>query len=263
MFGSVPRNLWERRLESDAENCIPLATRLLWIEREGDWRDGDREVGAVLVDAGNGDKFDPRTREQFAIEVVPPEGWGVPLDRLTDVIITHLHFDHSGGLTRRTEEGDVEPVFPDAVHHLQRENRDEARAPWARERASYLPENLDPLEQRGSLRLAEGPVELLPGIRVEVVEGHTRGLQWVLVGEGPGAVAFPSDLVPTSRHLHLPWIMGYDRCARTTYDEKAAFLERAVEEDWVVIFEHDPDLAAARIGRDARGRFEVREAVEI
>ena len=222
MFGSVPRTMWQKRQTPDAHNRILLATRLLWIEAESDPA-GPR----ILVDTGNGDKFDERFQEMFAIESRPPEEWGVPLDELTDVVLTHLHFDHAGGVTRRGGDSAVEPSFPGARVHLQRANLDNARDPWDRERASYLPENFEPLASV-DLNLVEGAAELLPDLRVEVADGHTQGLQWLLVGSGEGAVAYPADLIPTSSHLHLPWIMGYDRCPDTTYREKRRFLDRAV-----------------------------------
>lgn len=256
MFGSVPRTLWEKRQAPDALNRILLATRLLWIEEEGA---GGRRV---LVDTGNGQKFDERFREIFAIESRPPGEWGLPLDDLTDVVLTHLHFDHAGGVTRRSGDGTaLEPSFPGARVHLQRANLDNARDPWERERASYLPENFEPLAT-ADLHLVEGPAELLPDLRVEVADGHTIGLQWLLVGSGEGAVAYPADLIPTSSHLHLPWIMGYDRCAETTYREKRRFLERAVAGRWVVVFEHDPEISAATIRRDERGRFALDEVMK-
>ena len=255
MFGSVPRVLWERKLAPDALHRIPLATRLLYLER----RDGS---GGVLVDTGNGQKWDEASREQFAIEARSPGDWGIPLEKVTDLVLTHLHFDHAGGATHHGDSGKLEPTFPGARVHVQRRNWEQAHAPWDRERASYRAENFSPLDGPG-LELHDGPGEILPGIHVEVVDGHTEGLQWLLVGQGAGAVAFPADLIPTSRHLHLPWIMGYDRCPRTTLDEKRGFLERAADEGWIVVFEHDPDLPAATVTRDARGRFVVADRVDL
>lgn len=256
MFGSVPRALWERKNPADDLNRIDLATRLLWIEDETSSR-------RILVDVGNGDKFDERTAAMFELRVNDPETWGISLEGVTDVILTHLHFDHAGGMTRRSSGGDLELVFPAARVHLQRENWDNARQPWDRERASYLEENWRPLEEKSDLQLLDGPTQLFDQITVELAHGHTRGLQWIKVGDGRGAIVYPSDLMPTSSHVHLPWIMGYDRCAQTTYDEKAAFLERAVDEEWIVVFEHDPNTAAATIGRDDRGRFVIDQVVEL
>ena len=253
MFGSVPRTLWERKNPADESNRIELATRLLWLEGGG---------RKILVDAGNGDKFDERAAEMFAIKVEPPEEWGVAVEEVTDVILTHLHFDHAGGISRRSKEGQLELVFPEAETYLQRENWDNARQPWARERASYLEENWKPLES-AKLHLLDGPTEIAPSLYVEVAHGHTHGLQWVRVGEGRGALVYPSDLMPTASHIRLPWIMGYDRCAETSYEEKSAFLNRAVDEEWIVVFEHDARTEAVTIKRDARGRFGMKEKIDL
>lgn len=258
MFGSVPRVLWERKAPPDERNRIELATRSLWIEEIS----GQRRV---LVDLGNGEKFDDRGREMFRIENVDPARWGVPLHELTDIVLTHLHFDHAGGVSqhgRHDEAGTLELTFPGATVHVQRENLQNARTPNEKERGGYRAENVEPLAA-AELRLLEGDGPLFPGIDVTVFNGHTRGLQGICIGSGNGTVAFPSDLIPTASHLHLPWIMGYDRCAETTLQEKRRFLERAVEERWVVVFGHDPQIAAATIGRDARGRFAVDEIVTL
>jgi glyoxylase-like metal-dependent hydrolase (beta-lactamase superfamily II) len=256
MFGSVSRTLWERKNPADSLNRIELATRLLWLEDESSSR-------RILVDAGNGNKFDQRTASIFDLQENAPESWGIAPDEVTDVVLTHLHFDHAGGMTRRSESGELGLVFPNARVHVQRENWDNARQPWDRERASYLEENWGPLEEKGDLHLLDGPTSLFDEVTVELAHGHSRGLQWIKVGDGRGAVAYPSDLIPTASHIHLPWIMGYDRCAQTTFEEKEAFLNRAVDEEWVVVFEHDPTTAAATIKRDDRGRCVIDQVVDV
>jgi glyoxylase-like metal-dependent hydrolase (beta-lactamase superfamily II) len=255
MFGSVPRALWASKAPPDAENRIELATRSLWLEERGGGR-------RVLVDAGNGEVLGERERAMFAVGALDPSRWGVPAAAVTDVVLTHLHFDHAGGSVRRGASGAFEPAFPRARVHVQRENLDNARAPTERERASYLRQVVEPIE-RADLRLHEGDGEVLPAVRALVVHGHTRGLQALVIGSGRGAVAYPSDLIPTASHLHLPWIMGYDRCAETTLEEKRRFLERAAAERWIVVFEHDPAIAAATVTVDARGRFTVGEVVDL
>ena len=255
MFGSVPKTLWHKRAPADEENRIELATRSLLIEDTESTR-------RILVDVGNGTKFDAVGVERFAIDSLDPAKWNVDADTLTDVVITHLHFDHAGGITKHESDGRVGLTFPEAEIVLQRENLDNARAPTAKEGGSYLPENVDPLSS-AKLRLVDGAGEIFPEINVRVFHGHTRGLQAVIVGTGPGAIAYPSDLVPMSHHLGLPWIMGYDRCAETTLEEKRGFLDEAVSERWVVVFEHDPAIAAATLKKDHRGRVVIDDVVEL
>jgi glyoxylase-like metal-dependent hydrolase (beta-lactamase superfamily II) len=259
MFGSVPRALWERAEPADPENRIGLVARVLFLEGGG---------RRILVDAGPGTKFGPREAAMFAVSTEPDETLPFRWEELTDVVLTHLHFDHAGGATRFAPGGGLEgrspvvPSAPGARHWLQRANHERALAPGPRERASYLRDNVEPLG--GSLLdLVDGEREIIPGIRVHISNGHTRGLQWVTVGEGKGALAFPADVIPTSSHVHLPFVMGYDMCVETLLAEKEAFLARAVEEEWVVVFEHDRQVPAARLARGKDGRFVVAERVEI
>ena len=244
--------LWSRLIAPDDENRIRLATRSLLIR-------ADRRL--FLVDLGCGDKWSDKLRRIFGVEPVAPLPAG---GDVTDVILTHLHFDHAGGISRRTpgKTEEVEPCYPGARVHLQASNLQAAREPGPRERASYLKENLSVLE-RVPLELAHGGREIVPGLWVHPSDGHTRGLQWVEISGGGTTVAFPSDLIPTSRHLPLPYAMGYDMCVEKLLEEKEEFLRRAVAEDWIVVFVHDPDVPAARIKVDDRGHYAVREVVEL
>jgi len=251
MFGSVPKAIWAGLIPPDGDNRIRLATNSLIVAT------GDRRF---LVDVGCGDKWSDKVRAIYGVEpVVPPPRAG----EITDVILTHLHFDHAGGLSRRVGgTTDLEPCYPGARVHLQEANLEVARAPGPRERASYLKENLAILERVPPV-LTRGSAEIVPGLWVHRSDGHTRGLQWVEVrGEG-GTVAFPSDLIPTSRHLPIPYAMGYDMHVEQLLEEKAEFLRRAVAEDWIVVFVHDSDVPAARVKVDERGHYAVREAVEL
>ena len=253
MFGSVPRTIWSGLIPADSDHRIRLATNSLIVET-GEQR--------FLVDVGCGDKWSDKLRRIYGIE---PAGLlpGGP-DSVTDVILTHLHFDHAGGLSKRVPGSDteVEPCYPRARVHLQEANRDLARDPGPRERASYLRQNTTVLD-KVPLELVRGGTEIVPGLRVHRSDGHTRGLQWVEVRAGGSTVAFPSDLIPTAHHLPLPYAMGYDMCVEKLLEEKEDFLRRAVAGDWIVVFVHDPDIPAARIGIDERGHYAVREVVGI
>lgn len=249
MFGSVPRPMWERLIAPDPLHRIPLALRLLLLENPTEGR-------LVLVDGGVGDKEDEAFRDRFAVEgsALPAalREAGVDPAAVTDVVITHLHFDHAGGLTTRDSAGTVVPTLPQARHFLQVSNRENCLAPNARERASYLRENIDPLAEI-DLELVEGDVEIMPGVRVERTDGHTTGMQTLRIEGGGSVVRYLADLAPTHHHIRLPFTMGYDMCAQTVMEEKARMLAAAREEEATLLFEHDPVVAAAKLVEE-RGR---------
>ncbi|WP_412062996.1 MBL fold metallo-hydrolase [Rubrivirga sp. IMCC45206] len=242
MFGIVPKALWARRIAPDGQNRIPLATRCLLLRGHG---------RTVLVDTGCGDKGDARFNEIYGIDPDAPtlaDGLatlGVAPEDVTDVVLTHLHFDHVGGATRR-EGGRLVLTFPAATHHVQR-----AHWAWAaespREGASFLAENLDPLAASGMLALVDGDALGLPHLAAHVVDGHTTGQQLVRVTDGERSLLFAGDLVPTSAHVPDLWIMAYDIAPLATLREKRELLGRAAAEGWTLVFEHDTETASARV----------------
>lgn len=251
MFGSVPKNLWSKVISCDDENCIPLASRSLLI------RDGAR---TILVDVGLGDKWNEKSRAIFGIKNFTFAELGIRPEDITDVILTHLHFDHAGGISKYTDQGELKATFPNAKVYVQKSNYENAKSPSLRERASYLTENVSVLSQV-ELVLVDGLVEVLPGIKVHRVDGHTVGQQWVEVITERDLYMFATDLIPTSRHLPLPYTMGYDICCSSVMREKAEFLEYAVSKNAIVVFQHDPDTAAARVCLNEKGHFAVKEKV--
>jgi glyoxylase-like metal-dependent hydrolase (beta-lactamase superfamily II) len=253
MFGTVPKALWAKLMRPDADNRISLATWSLLIKAD------DR---LFMVDAGTGHSLPEKVARNYGVEPLPERDVGFDPGAVTDVIISHLHFDHAGGLFRRKPgpDGDIELCYPEARVYVQAAHLENARRPNIRERASFLRENLAALE-RSSLVLTEGAQEIYPGIWVHRSDGHTRGLQWVEVRAEGSAAAFPSDLIPFSHHVALPYTMGYDINVERLLVDKEDFLNRALAGDWVVVFEHDPDVPAARLKRDDKGRVSVREPV--
>lgn len=242
MFGSVPKSLWSRTNPPDERNRIRLAMRCLLLVGEG---------RRILVDDGIGAKMPAKLADIYRIEPGVPAledalaGVGLTVADITDVVLTHLHFDHAGGSTRREGEGLV-PRLPNARYFVQRRNWENAHAPNPRERASYLAENFDPLMEAGVLTLWDGPQRPWPGIEVFTFDGHTRGQQGVRVGEGAEAIHYVADLIPTASHVRVPFVMGYDVAALESMDEKRALLTRAAAERAWVMFEHDPAIALAR-----------------
>lgn len=241
MFGSVPKPMWSRTNPPDERNRIRLAMRCLLLVGHG---------RTVLVDVGLGDKFDSKLRDIYRVENEPRletslAAAGVAPEDVTDVVLTHLHFDHAGGATARAGDRLV-PRLPNARWYVQRRNWENAHAPNPRERASYMPENFDPLMAAGVLELWEGPSRPWPGVELITAEGHTRGQQLVRVEGGGQAAYFVADVIPTASHVRIPFVMGYDVAAIETMAEKRDLLARAAAEGAWVVLEHDPETAMAR-----------------
>jgi glyoxylase-like metal-dependent hydrolase (beta-lactamase superfamily II) len=261
MFGVVPRPLWEKQIAPDARNRIPMALRCLLIEDTLSPR-------KVLVDTGIGEWAGEKQRDIYAIDrsARSLEGdlarAGVARDQITDVIITHLHFDHAGGLARRGAGGEWEPAFPRATVHIQRRHWSWAHHPTARDAGSFIGDTFRLLEGSGRLHLLEGETELFAGVSILVSEGHTVGMQLVRVSDGGQALTHCADLVPTRAHLRVSWGMAYDNYPLTLIEEKRMLLAQAVEENGILYFEHDPQAAACRV-REERGEVVMAEQVAL
>lgn len=249
MFGSVPKNLWSKSIPGDSENCIHLACRSLVI---------DYSNRRFLVDVGMGEKWNEKQRLIYGIRNTPRDQWAFDPAAITDVILTHLHFDHAGGITSPTPDGGVTLSYPQATIHLQKANWEHARNPTLKDRASYLADNVQPLTQ-AKLTLYEGTHEIVPGLTVHRVDGHTKGQQWLEISDGTEKIFFATDLIPTAHHVPLAYHMGYDVCAETLLGEKEAFLSRATAEKAWICFQHDTDTALARVGLNERGQYHVTE----
>jgi glyoxylase-like metal-dependent hydrolase (beta-lactamase superfamily II) len=242
MFGSVPKPLWSKLEPPDERNRIRLSMRCLLLEGEG---------RRILVDDGIGTKLPDKLADIYGVDhsVHTLEGslaaLGLGVEDITDVVLTHLHFDHAGGSTRR--DGDrVVPTFPRARYHVQRRNLENARHPNPRERASYMAENFEPLAEHGVLETWDGPQRPWPGIEIFTAEGHTRGQQLVRIESGEGVLYFVADLIPMAPHVRIPFVMGYDMAAIETMDEKRSLLTRAAAERAWIALEHAPSVALAR-----------------
>lgn len=256
MFGVVPKPLWARRTEPDERNRIPLAMRCLLVETANtrmliDTGIGAKEpekfLGMFRVDnAGSPTRLEDSLREA-----------GVEPDTIDIVLSTHLHFDHAGGNTLRAADGKITAAFPNAAYYIRRKEWEFAHLDNERVRASYLPDNFDPLASEDRIRFVEQDAEIVPGVRVLHTAGHTPGHQSVLIGKGESRVLYLADLVPTVAHLPLPWIMGYDVEPLVTLESKRSILATAVREGWTLAFEHDPTTAWGRPVESSPGRVEL------
>jgi glyoxylase-like metal-dependent hydrolase (beta-lactamase superfamily II) len=257
MFGVVPKALWERRIAADDRNRIPLALRCLLIETPN---------ALVLVDNGVGNKENEKFREIYGIENSPSphSGWATRLeeglhelgfsrDDVDVMIDTHLHFDHAGGNTFLDVDGEVQLTFPRATYYVQRGEWEWAHLRNERISASYLPHNFNPVHEAGKFEFLDGEREIIPGISVRLTPGHTPHHQSVILRSGGDTACFLADVMPTSAHLPLPWIMGYDVEPLVTLESKRALVADALRENWLLIFEHDPAVPWGRLGsKDGR-----------
>jgi len=246
VFGIIPKALWSKRVPSDERNRVRLAVRCLLL------------VGAdriILVDTGLGDRYNAKLQEIYRINPAGRTLRGalsetdVSPEAVTDVVITHLHFDHCGGALEYLD-GEARPVFPHAVYHVQRANYAWALKPCALDRNSYIPANFLPLETMGRLRLLDGTAELAPGIQMLVTHGHTPGLQSVLVHDPAQPLFFGADLFPCSNHLQPIWISAFDLDPVRMVADKQHFLTRIPAENWRLVFPHDPQIAVAAVTRN-------------
>jgi glyoxylase-like metal-dependent hydrolase (beta-lactamase superfamily II) len=260
MFGIVPRPLWEKRIAPDARNRIRLAARSLVAI--------DRDAGrVVVVDDGVGEKWDAKRTDIYAIDRsgggldAGLARLGVARTDVTDVLLTHLHFDHAGGTTRRGPEGALELTFPRATHHVQRRQWQLAHAPSEKDAASYVADDFALLGHSNLLHLVEGEARLFPDFELIVSEGHTAAQQLPRFRGDGTHVTFCGDLIPTHAHLRPSWVMAYDVAPVTTAEEKKVLLAEALEDDGVLFFEHDAAMAACRL-REEDGHPVFREAVE-
>ena len=260
MFGNVPRAMWEKWVPPDADNRIPLACRALLV----DGLDGR----TVLFETGIGAFFEPKLRERYGVvedrhvllESLAAAGFAH--EDIDAVVISHLHFDHAGGLLSAWQEGrEPELLFPNATFIIGREAWQRALEPHPRDRASFIPGLTSLLQASGRLELVDGEHSptLGPRVRFHYSNGHTPGLMLAEVGPADGGgVVFCADLIPGRPWVHLPVTMGYDRAPELLIDEKRQFLEDKLARGVRLYFTHDTACALADVTRDERGRFGTR-----
>ncbi len=254
MFGVVPKPLWEKRIPADARNRIPMGTRCLLVEHPD---------GLVLIDTGAGNKEDRKFVDVYGLEAeveghpsmlhaaLAAAGFGAADVRV--VINSHLHFDHAGGNTMKAPDGEIVPTFPYARYLIHRGELAYATNPNERTAASYFPRNWDPLRATGQLELVESGTELVAGIHMRHTPGHTPTHQSIVVERAGETAVFLADVCPTSAHVPLPWIMGYDVEPLVTLESKRALWRDAAAGGWLVVFEHDATVPWGRIVEGERG----------
>ncbi len=254
MFGVVPKSLWQKLIPVDEKNRVSLNLRCLLLQ-------GNQQN--ILIDTGIGEKGSDKFQQMFRIDhsrynlQKALAAHQLSCADITDVILTHLHFDHAGGATKTNEHGEIIPTFPNATYYVQAENLHWALNPTEKDRASYLQENFVPLQTSKQLKVLHGECEPFEGIKMLCFDGHTKGQQLPLIYTKKTKLFFCADLFPTSVHISPPWIMAYDNEPLTTLCEKKLILQKACAENWSLFFEHCPHFAMGKIKQDQNAKFSL------
>lgn len=262
MFGVVPKQMWNKLNPADDNNMCTWAMRCLYVE------DGNRKI---LIDTGMGDKQDDKFKSHFephgpydlitsleAIDVAPEE--------ISDVFLTHLHFDHGGGALFKDKEANIRPAFPAATYWTNRSHLDSALKPNPREKASFLKENIVPLIDGNHFKYLaeESGVHLTENITVDFYYGHTEAMMVPTLHLDSGKkLVYPADLLPSAHHVRMPYVMAYDIKPLVTLKEKAAFYEKIYDDDTYLFFEHDKDTVIGKLEKNDRGRYMINNKVAL
>lgn len=249
MFGVVPKKIWNGLVPADENNLCTWAMRCMVVVGGG---------RTILIDCGMGDKQDPKffshyePHGPYALES-SLKTHGITPDDITDVFLTHLHFDHCGGAVKRNEKGKLVPAFANAKYWTNERHWNWANNPNAREKASFLKENYEPLQKHGVLHFIEENEDLVPGFSTIWTYGHTEAMMLPVIRFNGRKVVYMADLLPSRAHIPLPYVMGYDVRPLVTIKEKEAFLKEAYDKQYVLYFEHDADAECCDLIQTEKG----------
>jgi len=261
MFGVVPKTLWSRGIAANENNRISMTMRCLLVE--------STKTGKLyLIDNGVGSKFNEKLMDIYEIDFSEKSllsslnFHGFSPIQITDIIFTHLHFDHCGGTTFYDENGEPAFTFPNAKYHINKRHWETAIQPNAREKASFLRENIEPLKSSLNVHLVDDNHEFESGLSTYMANGHTIGQQLPLITDGDRTLLFVADLLPTHVHVPLPWVMGYDMYPAQTLLEKEQFLQLASDNDWFIFLEHDVECEIITLSFDGK-RAKVNQTLSL
>jgi len=246
MFGIIPKVMWEKKAPSDSYNRIKMVTRSLLLVSDSH---------KILIDTGNGSKWTKKYLDLYNIDLSmyniksSLNKYGFTSDDITDVICTHLHFDHAGGNTIYDEDRLV-PSFSNATYWISQKNWDLANHPSQKDRGSFIEDDWEVLGQNNMIRLVKE--EFLPGIEIYFTQGHTDGLMHPIISDGNKTLFYGADIFPTAAHIPIPWVMSYDLRPTETVKEKDRLLKKMHDEEWILFFEHDPIYQACTINFDGK-----------
>jgi glyoxylase-like metal-dependent hydrolase (beta-lactamase superfamily II) len=254
MFGIIPKPLWEKTNPADEQNRVTLSTRNLFLISD------DKKI---LIDTGMGNKWDEKSKSIYRIDPKHElELIGVKPEDITDVLLTHLHFDHAGGSTKY-ENGKLVPAFPNAKYFVQKKNFEWAMNPSDRDKGSYIKENYEPLVKEGVLNLIDGEIDFDENISFRIINGHTFAQQMIKISDSSNTLLYCADLMPFVSQIRIPYVMGYDLQPMITVQEKKKYLQLAADENWYLYFGHDPQYAAATVKHSEKGILQDKTFVDL
>jgi glyoxylase-like metal-dependent hydrolase (beta-lactamase superfamily II) len=252
MFGVVPKSLWSGKVQPDARNLMPCGLNSVLI------RGGEK---TVLIETGIGNKLSDKLKAIYEPQEQLMKSFaeaGVSPDHIDVVINSHLHFDHCGWNTVYDAAGKAVATFPKAKYYAQRGELEHGHKQLERDRISYIGDNYDPLVATGQMQLLDGDTQILPGISVVVYPGHTRHMQAIMIESAGKKACYISDLIPTSNHLDLTWVMSYDVYPLDTIESRKRFYSQAVPQQWLTIFTHDHERPWAYLDEPKPGKVIAR-----
>jgi len=249
MFGVVPKSLWEKKYPANEKNLCNFSMRSLLIVTEG---------RKILIDAGVGNKQDEKFFRHYYLNGTHSlkdslGKTGNSPDDITDIVLTHLHFDHCGGAIEYNKDNELRPAFINAKYWISRQQWDWAINPNQREKASFLQENFLPIKKNGQLEIIDDDFELVPGVKLRLYNGHTDGQIIPFIKFNNKTIVYAADLIPTSVHIPLSWICGFDIKPLVSMDEKKAFLEEALTNNYILFFEHDINVECCSLKMTKKG----------
>src|SRR3954470_20698584 len=256
MFGVVPKSLWNKKVQPDERNLMTVGLNSVLI------RGGEK---TVLVETGIGNKLSDRLKSIYEPQERLMNSFaeaGVAPEEIDVVINSHLHFDHCGWNTVYGASGKAVPTFPKAEYYAQRGELEHARKQLERDRISYISDNYDSLVESGQMQLLDGDAQILPGISVVVYPGHTRHMQAIMIESAGKKACYISDLIPTSNHLDLTWVMSYDVYSLDTIESRKRFYSQAVRQQWLTIFTHDHERPWAYLDEPKPGKVIARDVAK-
>lgn len=240
MFGAIPKIYWNRKYPCDENNLCVMAMRCLFVETEN---------RRILIDTGVGNKHDLKFYQPHNLNDIVHEigSFGYSANDITDVILTHLHFDHCGYATRFDENKEIVPTFPNATYWLSKAQWDNYRNPRLYEKDSFFPENIEPITKAKQLNLINEDTELFEGFSLKLFDGHTPGQIAVFIDTESEKIVYPGDVIPTSAHVSLGWLSAYDNNAALAMEEKKRLLDEIVLQKRTAIFYHDAHVISAKV----------------